>query len=132
MEQELNLEANENLIATIRCYTKSSKLTQVKSLMINLFLCPIAGICNKYRLTITDKNIYLEQLSYTIWGSLYDVVHTDKFNLESIKKFNVKMLEDNKELITIVNSEDKYIEVINNNLNGENMGTKVSKILNKY
>ncbi|KAI3345231.1 hypothetical protein FDB55_14595 [Clostridium botulinum] len=130
MEKELKLESNEKLIATIKCHTKIDKLTQAKGLMINIFIFPIAGVCNEYRLTVTDKNIYLEQLSYTIWGGLYDVVHMDKINLENIKKFEVDILEDNKELIIIGDYEDKYIKLINDNLNGENIATEVSEILN--
>ncbi|NFE94752.1 MULTISPECIES: hypothetical protein [Clostridium] len=47
-----------------------------------------------------------------------------------IEKFKVDILEDNKELIIIADYEDKYIKLINDNLNGENIATEVSEILN--
>ncbi len=47
-----------------------------------------------------------------------------------IEKFKVDILEDNKELIIIADYENKYIKLINDNLNGENIATEVSKILN--
>ncbi|NFG26449.1 hypothetical protein FC777_04755 [Clostridium botulinum] len=47
-----------------------------------------------------------------------------------IEKFEVDILEDNKELIIIADYEDKYIKLINDNLNGENIATEVSEILN--
>ncbi|MBY6837271.1 hypothetical protein FDG50_14465 [Clostridium botulinum] len=47
-----------------------------------------------------------------------------------IEKFKVDILEDNKELIIIADYEDKYIKLLNDNLNGENIATEVSKILN--
>ncbi|MBY7026391.1 hypothetical protein EXM65_09805 [Clostridium botulinum] len=46
-----------------------------------------------------------------------------------IEKFKVDILEDNKELIIIADYEDKYIKLINDNLNGENIAKEVSKIV---
>jgi hypothetical protein len=130
LENNLELEKNEHLVASFIGHTEVKKSTIAASALLNL-ICPIAGICNRYKLTITNKNLYIEQLSYVVWGGLYDTVHTDKFNLNDIKIFDVTMIEDNQELIKIVSVEGKEFELINSNSKNTNIASEVSKILNK-
>ena len=130
MENNLELEKNEHLVASFIGHTEVKKSTIAASALLNL-ICPIARICNNYKLTITNKNLYIEQLSYVVLGGLYDTVHTDKFNLNDIKIFDVTMMEDNQELIKIVSVEGKEFELINSNSKNTNIASEVSKILNK-
>lgn len=131
MENNLELEESEHLVASFIGHTEVKKSTIAKSALLNL-ICPMAGICNRYKLTITNKNLYIEQLSYVVWGGLYDTVHTDKFDLDDIKIFDVTMTEYNQELIKIVSVKGKELELINSNSKNTNIASEISKILNKH
>lgn len=130
MENNLILEHNEVLVASLTCHSEVKLSSVAKGILLNLLICPIAGICNRYKLSVTDKNIYVEQLSYC--AGLYETVYTDKFNLDDIKIFEVTMIEDNKELIKIVNFEGKELKLINSNSKGNNIASQVAKNLNKH
>ncbi|WP_042273252.1 hypothetical protein [Faecalimicrobium dakarense] len=126
---ETNNFNNENILCSINCY-KAVKNSEVAiSFIANLFAGGVAGsVTNDFRLTLTDRNLYIETIGYCAWGGLPEVISVEKIPRGDVKSFKVKSVDSN-EVIELTPNQNKTIVFIRDNEKNDNLALKMSSII---
>ena len=132
MSRELELEDNEIVRASMKCYRKVSNTELVLNFLTNMFvasqsLVAAGEIVNEYIVTLTDKNLYLEGIYHVPLGGLSEVNNLSKIPLKNLEDFIVEE-KGKEELVTILVSKGKNLKLIRKNNGWTNDAMKIKEL----
>lgn len=122
---------NEYSMVSFKTYKegKEEKRSTFITVILNVILLrgTIGGGTKEFEFTLTNNNLYIDNIGYDMTGQL-EVYVTEKIDRRDIKSFEVKK-EGNKEVITLLKSKGKQINYIRDNENSSNLATEMAKMI---
>lgn len=132
MSRELELEDNEIVRASMKCYREVSNTELVLNFLTNMFvanqsLVAAGEIVSEYIVTLTDKNLYLEGIYHVQLGGLPEGSNLSKIPLKNVEDFIVQE-KGKEELVTILVNKGKNLKLIHKNNGWTNDAMKIKEL----
>lgn len=119
----------ENILCTVQSHKEVKNSHVLANLIANTFLGAVPGrITNDFKLTLTDKKLYIEAIGYSTWGGLQETLYTDSFPISAIEKFKVEDAEDEL-VIKIMVTNNTEMNFICNNINQRDLALAMSRLI---
>ena len=122
---------NEYSMVSFKTYKegKEEKRNTLITVLLNIILLrgTIGGGTKEYEFTLTNNNLYIDNIGYDMTGQL-EIYVTEKIDRRDIKSFEVKK-EGSKEEITLLKSKGKSKTYIRDNGDSSNLATEMAKLI---
>jgi hypothetical protein len=122
---------NEYSMVSFKTYKegKEEKRSTFITVLLNVILLrgTIGGGTKEFEFTLTNNNLYIDNIGYDMTGQL-EIYVTEKIDRRDMKSFEVRK-EGNKEIIALLKSKGKTITYIRDNENSSNLATVMAKLI---
>lgn len=125
---------NEKVLCVIKTSKNIKNSSVIANIFTNLALSAFGGVAEDipsiFKLTLTEKDLYVEAIGNSTFGNLPETRNIDKISRKNIKEFNVESNGD-QEIIKLINEKNKSVEFIRDNSKHDDLAQQMKNIINQ-
>lgn len=125
---------NEKVLCVIKTSKNIKNSSVVANIFTNLALSAFGGVAedipSTFKLTLTEKDLYVEAIGNSTFGNLPETRNIDKISRKNIKEFNVES-NGEQEIIKLINEKNKSVEFIRDNSKHDDLAQQMKNIINQ-